>query len=84
MFFFLRYVAENDNVYRVIVSVCRAVSSQLVPYLCAAGMYLFAEHFVMAGIHEILLDLLVHLRRFDEAAYHAHEALRMWSKIFER
>lgn len=38
----------------------------------------------MAAIHHVMLDLLYHLRRFDEAAYHAHEALRIWGKIFER
>lgn len=54
------------------------------PYICAVGMYLFDEHHLRAECHDLMAELLQHLGRFEEAAYHLHEALRIWDAILHR
>lgn len=54
---------------------------QEMSYLCAIAMYLFGEHYLMAEVHSSMGEILQYAGRFDEAAYHMHEALRIWRVI---
>lgn len=62
----------------------RCLLVQTVTMVYAAGLYLFADHHLMGGLHEFMAALLEYEARMYEAAYHQHQRLAIFHQTFNR